>query len=113
MYHTILIGRDSAASKLQGEVDVITRLSALRDSRPQRVVLARGRTSVTGYERRFPAARARQLGVPYRRPSSSQNSATAFMPVLKFSSLIHSFGAWAFSPGSPKPISSTGLLSKR
>ena len=26
----------------------------------------------------------------------------------KFSSLIHSLGAWAFSPGSPKPTSSTG-----
>jgi hypothetical protein len=46
---------------------------------------------------------------PYPAASSSQKAATAFAPFTKFSSLIHSLGACAFSPGSPKPMRSTGV----
>src|SRR3981081_1146423 len=41
-------------------------------------------------------------------PYSSHRVAIARMPSLKFSSLIHSSGACAFSPGNPNPTNSTG-----
>jgi len=47
------------------------------------------------------------------RASSSYSIAIARIPRRKLSTLIHSSGAWAFSPGSPKPTSSTGALSIR
>src|SRR5450756_2114314 len=46
-------------------------------------------------------------------PYSSHGVAIARMPSLKFSSLIHSLGACAFSPGNPNPTNSTGAPSIR
>ena len=45
---------------------------------------------------------------PQGRYMRSQRVATARIPSSKFSTLIHSSGACAFSPGNPKPISSIG-----
>ena len=57
-----------------------------------------------------PECCARTDGATPRLPAfiSSQRAAIARVPFTKFSSLIHSLGAWAFSPGSPKPTSRTG-----
>ncbi len=40
-------------------------------------------------------------------------TADARIPFSKFSTLIHSLGAWAFSPGRPKPMRRTGAPSTR